>query len=121
MKRVLFSAMLLVFLAMALAVPAGALPQEYTVEPAFGAIGVEGTGVAPITFWDLTLREMVIVGALAISPVLVFPVEIFFALKLLSCFGFRRIARNNVLASSIRNTIYTLIRSRPGISAMHQN
>ena len=72
--------------------------------------------VVPITFWNLTLREMVIIVALAISPVLVFPVEIFFALKLLSCFGFRRIARSNILASTIRNTIFSLIRSRPGIS-----
>jgi len=115
MKRVLFAAILLI-LFLALTVPAGALPQEYTVEPAFGAIGMTGAGVAPITFWDLTLREMVIIGALAVSPVFVFPVEIFFALKLLSCFGFRRIARGNILESSLRNTIYTLIRSRPGIS-----
>ena len=59
---------------------------------------------------------MGIIAALAISPVLVFPVEIFFALKLLSCFGFRRIARGNILDSTIRNTIFCLIRSRPGIS-----
>ena len=115
MKRVLFAAILLIFF-LAFTVPAGALPQEYTVEPAFGAIGMTGADVAPITFWDLTLREMVIIGALAISPALVFPVEIFFALKLLSCFGFRRIARSNILASTIRNTLYSLIRSRPGIS-----
>ncbi|MDD4136641.1 MAG: winged helix-turn-helix transcriptional regulator [Methanoregula sp.] len=116
MKRVLYPAVLLVLLATALAAPAVALPSQYTVEPAFGVVGMAAADVAPITFWDLTIREMVIIGVLAISPVFVFPVEIFFALKLISCFGFRRIARSNVLASTIRNTIYNFIRSRPGIS-----
>jgi predicted transcriptional regulator len=116
MKRVPGSAILLVILCISLAVPALALPQDYTVEPAFGVVGIASPDVVPVTFFDLTIREMVIIGALAVSPALVFPVEIFFALKLLSCFGFRRIARNNILASTIRNTLYSLIRSRPGIS-----
>jgi predicted transcriptional regulator len=117
MKGVHFSAVLLVFLLAALATPAFAFMQDYSVEPAFGATGVSVADVLPITFWDLTFREMVIIGALAISPALVFPVEIFFALKLLSCFGFRRIVRNNVLANTLRHTIYNLIQSRPGISS----
>jgi len=116
MKRALFFAVLLIFLSVVLAAPVNALPHGYIIEPAFGATGYAAPDVVPITFWNLTLREMVIIVALAISPVLVFPVEIFFALKLLSCFGFRRIARNNILASTIRNTLFSLIRSRPGIS-----
>lgn len=116
MKRAPGSAILLVVLCMSLAVPAIALPQDYTVEPAFGAVGIASPDVISVTFFDLTLREMMIIGAIAVSPALVFPVEIFFALKLLSCFGFRRIARSNILASTIRNTLYCLIRSRPGIS-----
>lgn len=116
MKGVSLSAVLLVFLLAALAPPASAFMQDYSVEPAFGATGMAAADVIPITFWDLTLREMVIIGALAISPALVFPVEIFFAVKILSCFGFRRIVRSNVLASTLRHTIYSLIQSRPGIS-----
>jgi predicted transcriptional regulator len=116
MKRVRVSVLLLVVVCMALAVPAVAFPQDYTVEPAFGAVGTAAQDVVPVTFWDLTLREMIIIGALAISPACIFPVEIFFSLKLLSCFGFRRIARGNILTSTIRNTLYLLIRSRPGIS-----
>jgi predicted transcriptional regulator len=116
MKRMLFSAVLFVLLLAMLAVPAVALPQEYTVEPAFGTTGAAATDVVPTTFWDLNLREMTIIGALAISPLLLIPVEIFFALKLLSFLGFRRIARGNVLANSVRNTIYVCIRERPGIS-----
>jgi predicted transcriptional regulator len=116
MRRALFSAVLLVFLSVILAAPVSALPHGYVVEPAFGATGYAAPDVLPVTFWDLTVREMVIIMALAISPVLVFPVEIFFTLKLLSCFGFRRIARSNILASTIRNTLFSLIRSRPGIS-----
>jgi predicted transcriptional regulator len=116
MKRALFFTVLFTFLSVALAAPVSALPHGYLIEPAFGATGYAAPDVVPITFWDLTLREMVIIAALAISPLLVFPVEIFFALKLLSCFGFRRIARGNILDSTIRNTIFCLIRSRPGIS-----
>jgi predicted transcriptional regulator len=116
MKRTLFSAVLFVLLLAILAVPAVALPQEYTVEPAFGTIGAAATDVVPITFWNLNLREMTIIGALALSPLLLIPVEIFFALKLLSFLGFRRIARGNVLANSVRNTLYVCIRERPGIS-----
>lgn len=116
MKRMLFSAMVFTFLFATLAVPAAGLAEYYTVEPAFGATGTAATDIAPITFWDLSLREMVIIGALAISPLLLAPVEILFAIKLLSFLGFRRIARGNVLANSIRNTIYGCIRERPGIS-----
>ncbi|MDO9324764.1 MAG: winged helix-turn-helix transcriptional regulator [Methanoregula sp.] len=115
-RRALFSGLLLAVLLAALAAPAVALPQAYLVEPAFGLTGIATADLIPITFWDLTFREMVIIGALALSPVFVFPVEIFFALKLLTCFGFKRIARNNILTSTIRNTLYSLIRSRPGIS-----
>jgi predicted transcriptional regulator len=116
MKRALVSAALLGILCMTIAVPAVALPQDYVVEPAFGAVGTASTDVVPVTFLDLTFREMLIIGALAVCPAFVCPVEIFFALKLLSCFGFRRIVRGNILASTIRNTLYSLIRSRPGIS-----
>jgi predicted transcriptional regulator len=116
MKRALVSALLLIFLTVALVSPVVALPQGYIVEPAFGSVGKAAPDVVPITFWNLTFREMVIIGALIISPAFVFPVELFFALKLLTCFGFRRIARSNILESTIRNTLYSLIRSRPGIS-----
>ena len=108
-------ALLFIFLVL-LAAPTAALSQGYTVEPAFGATGTAAADVVPITFWDLTLREMVIIGALALSPTLVFPVEIFFAIKFLSCLGFRRITRSNILANSIRNTLNITIRSIPGIS-----
>ena len=114
--REMFSVVLLAALVAALAAPGVALPLVYTVEPAFGSAGIATTGVVPITFWDLTFREMVIIGALAISPACLFPVEIFFTLKLLSIFGFKRIARSNILASTVRNTLYGLIRTRPGIS-----
>lgn len=116
MKSARASCALLVFLLMVLAAPAAALSAGYIVEPAFGAAGVAAADVVPVTFFDLTFREMVIIGALAISPAFVFPAEIFFALKLLSCFGFRRIARGNILESPVRNTLYNAIRDQPGIS-----
>jgi len=116
MKNIPASCALFVFLLVSVAAPAAAFSHEYIVEPAFGSVGTSAPDVVPITFWDLTFREMVIIGALALSPTLVFPVELFFTLKLLSCFGFRRIARSNILASSIRNTLYTTILLQPGIS-----
>ena len=116
MKRTLVPALLFVVLLAVLAVPAVALPAQYTVEPAFGATGMAAPDIIPITIWDLTLREMAIVLVLAVSPLLLAPVEIFFAIKLLSFLGFRRIARGNILANSVRNTLYRCIRERPGIS-----
>ncbi len=115
-RRELFSVVLLAVILSALAAPAVALPQGYIVEPAFGSTGITVADVIPITFWDLTFREMVIIGALALSPAFVLPVEIFFAVKLLSFFGFKRIARSNILTSTVRNTLFSLIRNRPGIS-----
>jgi predicted transcriptional regulator len=117
MKRMLVIAVSLVVLLALLAAPAAAFVQEYTVEPAFGAVGIAAENIGPVTYWDLTPREMAIIGALAISPLLLIPVELFFAIKLLSFLGFRRIARKNVLLNSVRNTIYTCIRERPGISS----
>lgn len=99
-----------------LAVPAGAFPQEYTVEPGFGAVGTAAGDIVTLSFGDLTPREMAIVMALAISPLLLVPAEILFALKLLSFLGFRRIVRGNVLNNAVRMAIYRSIRERPGIS-----
>jgi len=75
-RELIFVALFAVLLAV-LAAPAVALPHGYTVEPAFGATGKAAADVVPITFWDLTFREMVLIGALALSPAFVFPVEIF--------------------------------------------
>ncbi|MFA4860506.1 winged helix-turn-helix transcriptional regulator [Methanoregula sp.] len=116
MKSVPASCALFVFILVALGTPAAAFSHEYIVEPAFGSVGTAAPDVVPINFLDLNLREMVIIGALALSPSFVFPVEIFFTLKLLACLGFRRIGRRNILASSIRNTLYTTILLQPGIS-----
>ena len=116
MKSVRASCAMFVFILIALAAPTTALSTGYIVEPAFGATGTASADIIPVTFWDLTLREMVIIGALALFPAFVFPAEIFFAIKLFSCFGFRRIARGNILVSSVRNTLYNAIRSEPGIS-----
>ncbi|MDD1686123.1 winged helix-turn-helix transcriptional regulator [Methanoregula sp.] len=116
MMRALSSAVLFIVLLAMTAVPATAFPEQYTVEPAFGATGIAVPDIVPITFWDLTLREMVIVIALAISPLLLAPVEIVFTIKLLSVLGFRRIVRGNILGNSVRNTLYCCIRERPGIS-----
>ncbi len=52
----------------------------YSVAPAkAGAAQGPPQDPEPISFFDLTLREMLIAVALSFCPVLVYPVEIFFS------------------------------------------
>ncbi len=97
------------------AVPALAFPSDYIVEPGYGSTGMPAPDLNPITFWDLSPREMAVVGALVIFPAFVIPVEILFALKIFFYLGFRRVARSNILDSSSRQAVYSSIRSDPGI------
>lgn len=70
--------------------------------------------VVKISFWELSLRSMVLFTVLAFVPVLVFPVELLFALKVFSLLGLRRLSANQVLDHTGRNTIYEIIRENPG-------
>lgn len=115
MKRECIGNVLAFFLLLVMIVPASAHLPGYSIEPAYDTGGIPAPDIMPITFWDLSLREMAIVLALALSPVLVFPVELIFALKLFACLGFRRIARNNILGNATRQAIYLCIARMPGI------
>lgn len=116
MERAPVSCVAAAVLLLLFAVPTAALPATYIVEPAFGAAGFAAPDVIPVSFWDLTLREMVIIAALAVTPVFVMPLEILFAAKVVSFLGFRRIVRANILASPVRSTLFARIREEPGIS-----
>jgi len=104
-----------VLLAALLIAPTSALARGYSVAPGYGSAGTPAPDLAPITFWDLSPREMVIVGALAVSPALVFPIELLLMIKLFSCLAFRRVARANILSNLTRNTVYSCIAKTPGI------
>jgi len=106
----------IILLAALLMAPASALARGYTVAPGYGSSGTPAPDLAPITFWDLSPGEMVIVGALAVSPVLVFPIEFLLMIKLFSCLAFRRVARANILSNLTRNMVYSCIAGNPGIS-----
>jgi len=116
MQGKLVPAVLLALFVLSFAAPASAFITGYSIEPAYGSVGKSAADLQPISFWDLSLREMAIVLALAISPTCLFPVEIFFTLKIFSCLGFRRIARNNILRNGNRQAIYQCITLNPGIT-----
>jgi predicted transcriptional regulator len=91
----------------------------YTVEPAPQGVDA-GTPVdmVPVPFGQLPPREMATDIALTISPLLLFPVELFFLLKVFAFLGYRKIFRGNVLAHSDSNSVYLCIRENPGIYFM---
>jgi predicted transcriptional regulator len=70
----------------------------------------------PISFWDLPLREMLIAVALSFCPVLVYPVELFFFLKLLTVLGYRKVEQNAVSYNEKRQKIYDCIAEHPGLN-----
>ena len=68
-----------------------------------------------ISFFDLSLREMFVAVALSFCPVLVYPVEIFFYLKLLAALGYRKVEQNAVLGNRNRREIFASIVANPGV------
>jgi predicted transcriptional regulator len=96
--------------------PVSANVGGYTVEPV--TVGMD-VGV-PLettqdTIWDLTPRDIATILALSLSPTLLFPVELFFLLKMFAYLGYRKIATRNALENDVRGSIYTCIRTNPGI------
>lgn len=87
----------------------------YTVEPANpDMITGPPQEIVRVGFFDLPPRVMAIYLALLVSPVLIFPVELFFLLKLFAYLGYRRISKRNVLSNQSRDTIYQFIKKTPG-------
>jgi predicted transcriptional regulator len=96
--------------------PVSANVGGYTVEPV--TVGMDtGTPLETTqdTIWDLTPRDIATILALTLSPTLLFPVELFFLLKMFAYLGYRKIATANALDNDVRESIYTCIRNNPGI------
>ena len=70
----------------------------------------------PISFFELSPRVMAIGIILSFFPLLLFPVELIFFLKIFSVLGYRRIAGDPVFRNGNRATIHTVIREHPGIT-----
>ena len=98
-----------------LVIPVAAYSSDYVVEPGYGSIGMPAPDLNPVSFWNLSPREMAVVGALVLFPAFTVPVELFFALKIFFALGFRRIARKNILDSVSRHAVYDCIHADPGI------
>lgn len=89
----------------------------YVVTPATDAdiAGATPAETKQVTFWELPPRVMILYAALSISPFLVYPVELFFLLKIFGFLGYRMITRRSVLANETRRRIFEMIRDNPGI------
>jgi predicted transcriptional regulator len=70
----------------------------------------------PISFFDLPLEEMLIAVVLMFCPVLVFPVELFLFLKLLTILGYRKVEQNAISYNEKRQKIYDCIIAHPGLT-----
>lgn len=62
----------------------------------------------PVTFWQLSPRVMTIAVALSFFPLLVFPIEILYTLKILLWLGYRKISRNAIFQNPNRLMIFEL-------------
>jgi predicted transcriptional regulator len=90
---------------------------KYIVEPVANPVQITATPVdpVPVSFWNLSLREMIIFLALVISPALLFPVELFFFLKAFTVLGYRKIERDAILNNENRRMIFETVKANPGI------
>jgi len=116
-KRQLRLAAFLVFIFIFLIPEISADTGGYTVV-AISPDEISGTfhDPVPITFWDLTPREMAIALALSFFPMMTIPVEIFFTMKIFAWLGYRKISKDAFLYNTNRRVIFETIRDYPGIS-----
>jgi predicted transcriptional regulator len=108
----------IVFLVLIAPVPVMALPNDgIVISPGYDAVLPDPPDtVDKISFWDLSPRAMLLFTLVSISPVLVFPVELFLAAKVLLMLGIRRLTKTRILDHESRMEIYENIREKPGMS-----
>lgn len=94
---------------------AGADSGGYTVEPVTADMD-PGTPLDTVyvPFWNLPPQGMAFVLALSISPLLLYPLELVFLLKIFISLGYRKIAKTSVLDNEIRKEIYHYVEENPG-------
>jgi predicted transcriptional regulator len=73
--------------------------------------------VIKLSWWELSIRDIIIFSLAAYAPVLIFPVEVFFIMKIFTYLGYRKINDKMVLDNLMRLEIYSNIQKNPGITA----
>lgn len=68
-----------------------------------------------VPFWQLPPRHMLVVILVSSCPVLLFPLELLFLLKVFTYLGFRKVAQKNILDNPSRSMVYNFIRNNPGV------
>lgn len=107
---------LLIFLFLFVVPPAAADTGGYGVAPVpAGAPPGHPRDPVPVSFQELTVREILIAVCLSFFPLLAYPVEIFFFLKLWAVLGYRKIERNAILRNRNRRKIMDCITKNPGV------
>ena len=109
-----------VFLCPVLTIPASANLGGYTVEPASDSdiAAAEPLETVFVPFWNLPPRIMLVAIVLSLSPLLLFPLELLFLLKMFAFLGFRRLRKTSVLDHPTRMFIFCVIQKNPGIGVM---
>ena len=114
-KQGLFFSVLVLTLNFSLVISVSAGAGGYVLQPAMPEM-ITGPSqeLTPVPLWQHPPRVLAIYLVLLLTPVLVFPVELFFLLKLIAGFGIRQIAQKNVLDNPSRSVIFHYIRESPG-------
>lgn len=97
-----------------------AYPVNYQVESGYSYESPNPPDtVEKLSWWELSLRDIIIFSLAAYCPALLFPVELLFLIKVFAYFGYKRINDKIVLDNKMRLEIYSSINKNPGITAPH--
>jgi predicted transcriptional regulator len=89
---------------------------EIIVEPGYDYLQENPPDdVVKISFWELSPRSIVMFSLVAISPLLLYPAELFFLFRVCALFGIRRLTKRDLLDHKGRRAIYDFIRKNPGV------
>jgi len=107
---------LFVFLLVAIVPSAAVVTGGYSAAPV-QAGDVQGglQDPVPISFWELTPRVMLIALCLSSCPLLVYPVEFFFSLRLALALGYRKVEQYALSFNRNRQRILETIIANPGV------
>jgi len=110
-------ALLIITLFFLMPVAASALPgHEIIVRPGYGFLQVNPPDdVVKISFFELSPRSMVLFSLLVISPILVYPADLLFTIRIYYLLGIRRLTKKHLLDHKSRKAIYGHIQKNPGI------
>lgn len=109
---------LIIIILFFLAAVSAAYPVHYHVESGYQyTIPNPPNDVRQLSWWELSVRDIVILTVVAFSPALLYPLELVYLIKIFLYFGHRRISDKSVLENRMRLEIYSQIREHPGTTA----